>query len=179
VYAPSAAARAASVGAHREGAVLYASAVRFADDVSVRAGLLDSQAREAYLAGEFVEAAEACGEALVSHRAAGAVREGAPYLKSAELYDIKRGTWSPTGRMSARRNDSEAAIVLGDGKVLVSGGHAGFDLRQNTAELYHPKPATWTSASDTTSSTTVACTRPTLPGSPPGCRGLAPSRSPA
>ena len=80
-YAPSAAARAATVGAHREGAVLYASAVRFAEDVSVRAGLLDSQAREAYLAGDFVEAAEACGEALVSHRAAGAVREEAGSLR--------------------------------------------------------------------------------------------------
>ncbi len=80
-YAPPAAAGAASVGAHREGAALYASAVRFADEGSVRAGLLDSQAREAYLAGDFVEAAEACGEALAGHRAAGAVREEAGSLR--------------------------------------------------------------------------------------------------
>jgi len=80
-YAPAAAARAASVGAHREAAALYARAVRFADEASARAGLLDSQAREAYLTGEFAEALEACSEALVSHRAAGAVREEAASLR--------------------------------------------------------------------------------------------------
>ncbi|HTU84305.1 MAG TPA: AAA family ATPase [Solirubrobacteraceae bacterium] len=80
-YAPAAAARAASVGAHREAAALYARSVRFADEASARAGLLDSQAREAYLTGDFAEAFEACGEALASHRAAGAVREEAASLR--------------------------------------------------------------------------------------------------
>ena len=80
-YAPAAAARAASVGAHREAAALYARAVRFVDEASARAGLLDSQAREAYLTGDFAEAFEACSEALVSHRAAGAVRKEAASLR--------------------------------------------------------------------------------------------------
>ena len=80
-YAPAAAARAASVGAHREAAALYARAVRFVDEASVRAGLLDSQAREAYLTGDFAEAFEACSEALAGHRAAGAVREEAASLR--------------------------------------------------------------------------------------------------
>ena len=80
-YAPPAGARAASVGAHREAAALYARAVRFVDEASVRAGLLDSQAREAYLTGDFAEAFEASSEALAGHRAAGAVREEAGSLR--------------------------------------------------------------------------------------------------
>jgi DNA-binding CsgD family transcriptional regulator/tetratricopeptide (TPR) repeat protein len=80
-YAPEAAARAASVGAHREAAALYGRAVRFVDEASARAGLLDSQAREAYLTGDFAEAFEACSEALVSHRSTGAVRKEAASLR--------------------------------------------------------------------------------------------------
>jgi DNA-binding CsgD family transcriptional regulator/tetratricopeptide (TPR) repeat protein len=79
-YAPAAAARAASVGAHREAAALYARAVRFVDEPSARADLLDGQAREAYLTGDFAEAFEACSEALACHRAAGAVRREAASL---------------------------------------------------------------------------------------------------
>ena len=80
-YAPAAAARAASVAAHREAAALYARAARFAGEASARAGLLDLQASEAYLTGEFAEAFEACSEALVSHRAAGALRKEAASLR--------------------------------------------------------------------------------------------------
>jgi DNA-binding CsgD family transcriptional regulator len=80
-YAPEAALRAASVGAHREAAALYACAAHCADQASVRAGLLDSQAREAYLTGEFAEAFEVCGEALAGHRAARAVRKEAASLR--------------------------------------------------------------------------------------------------
>ena len=80
-YAPAAAVRAASVGAHREAAALYARAGRFADEASARAGLLDLQAREAYLTGDFAEAFEACSEALASHRSAGAVGKEAASLR--------------------------------------------------------------------------------------------------
>jgi ATP/maltotriose-dependent transcriptional regulator MalT len=80
-YAPAAAMRAASVGAHREAAALYACAARFADETSAKAALLDSQAWEAYLTGDFAEAFEACGEALAGHRAAGAVRKEAASLR--------------------------------------------------------------------------------------------------
>jgi len=79
-YAPAAAARAASAGAHREAAVLYARAVRFVDEPSARGDLLDGQAREAYLTGDFAEAFEACSQALACHRAAGAVRKEAASL---------------------------------------------------------------------------------------------------
>jgi tetratricopeptide (TPR) repeat protein len=80
-YAPTAAARAASVGAHREAAALYAGAARFADKPSTRAELLDSLAREAYLTGDFAEAFEACSEALAAHHAAGALRKEAASLR--------------------------------------------------------------------------------------------------
>lgn len=79
-YAPAAAVRAASVGAHREAASLYARAVRFAEEPSARADLLDGQAWEAYLTGDFGEAFEACGEALAAHRGAGAQRKEAASL---------------------------------------------------------------------------------------------------
>src|SRR2546430_4576526 len=79
-YAPAAAARASSVGAHREAAALYARAVRFMDDPFARGDLLDGQAREAYLTGDFAEAFEACSEALACHRAAGAPRNEAASL---------------------------------------------------------------------------------------------------
>ena len=79
-FAPAAAVRAASVGAHREAAALYARAVRFADEPSARADLLDSQAWEAYLTGDFAEAFDACSEALAGHRAAGALRKEAASL---------------------------------------------------------------------------------------------------
>ena len=80
-YAPAAAVLAASVGAHREAAALYACAVCFADEGAVRADLLDSQAGEAYLTGDFVEAFEACDEALAGHRASCAVRKEAASLR--------------------------------------------------------------------------------------------------
>jgi DNA-binding CsgD family transcriptional regulator len=80
-YAPAAAVRAASVGAHREAASLYACAVGVADEASARADLLDSQAAEAYLTGDFADAFEVCGEALAGHRAAGAVHKEAASLR--------------------------------------------------------------------------------------------------
>jgi len=79
-YAPAAAERAAWVGAHREAASLYGRAARFEDEPSARADLLDGQAGEAFLTGDFAEAFEACSEALVSHRAAGELRKEAASL---------------------------------------------------------------------------------------------------
>lgn len=47
----------------------------------MRARFLDSQAREAYLTGDFTDAFEACSAALAGHCAAGAVREEAASLR--------------------------------------------------------------------------------------------------
>jgi len=59
---------------------------------------------------------------------------------SAEIYDPVSGEWTPAGSMGALRTGA-AAILLGDGRVLVAGGRGsigdiGASLR--VAELYDP-----------------------------------------
>jgi DNA-binding CsgD family transcriptional regulator len=81
-YVPAAAVHAASVGAHREAAVLYGKVLRFVDqdDLELRGALLDQRARECYLTGDFADSFDACTEALTCHRALGAVRKEADAL---------------------------------------------------------------------------------------------------
>jgi hypothetical protein len=58
-------------------------------------------------------------------------------LASAEIYDPKTGTFSPTGAMTGRRA-YDAATLLADGRVLVAGGSTGStDLA--SAEIFDPK----------------------------------------
>jgi WD40 repeat protein len=52
-------------------------------------------------------------------------------LASAELYDPKTGTFSPTGSMTTVRVD-HTATLLSDGRVLIAGG------ADSSAELYQP-----------------------------------------
>ena len=68
-YAPAAAERAASLGAHREAAAQYARALRFGEDqpADARADLFEGRAYECYLANELPEAIEA-QEHAVEHR---------------------------------------------------------------------------------------------------------------
>ncbi len=69
--APAAAARAAALGAHREAAAQYARALRFADVLprDAQAELLERQAYEGYLAGDF-DGAIAAQERALAHRRA-------------------------------------------------------------------------------------------------------------
>ena len=61
-----------------------------------------------------------------------------PFLASAELYDPKTGTFSPTGSMASPR-EVHTATLLADGRVLITGG-ADFQARAvAAAELYDPK----------------------------------------
>ena len=68
---------------------------------------------------------------------------------AAEIYDPATGTWSLTASMIAPRY-LEAAIVLSDGRVLVSGGSTdtipvGF---LSSAEIYDPATGTWSATGD-------------------------------
>ena len=64
---------------------------------------------------------------------------GAPILSSAELYDPRTGTFSPTGSMASAR-ESDTATLLSDGRVLFAGGVKGglWDDLLASAELYDP-----------------------------------------
>jgi N-acetylneuraminic acid mutarotase len=64
-----------------------------------------------------------------------------------ELYDPATGSWTTTGSLLNGRVDHGAAL-LRDGKVLVAGGHIGFDTNvvaviTATAELFDPATGTW------------------------------------
>jgi DNA-binding CsgD family transcriptional regulator/tetratricopeptide (TPR) repeat protein len=69
-WAPAAAQRASSLGAHREAAAHYQRALRFADSLpgEERAALLEGRAYECYLTGELDEAIAAQERALVQRR---------------------------------------------------------------------------------------------------------------
>jgi len=65
---------------------------------------------------------------------------------SAELYDPRTASWSPTGSMHTSRL-AHTATRLPNGSVLVVGGFSGVSPNQasvSSAEIYNPSSGTWT-----------------------------------
>ena len=63
-------------------------------------------------------------------------------LASAEIYDPKSGTFSPTGSMATARKRA-GATLLGDGRVLIVGGEDAQLNAISTAEIYDPQSGTF------------------------------------
>jgi DNA-binding CsgD family transcriptional regulator len=108
-FAPEAAARAASLGAHREAAAQYARALRFGDRLQPeeRAELLSRRAVACYLADENDEAIEAQQAALESYRELGDRRREGDSLRF-----LSQILWCPGRVAESRRAGREAVAVL-------------------------------------------------------------------
>ncbi|HET7097272.1 MAG TPA: AAA family ATPase [Casimicrobiaceae bacterium] len=108
-YAPQAAARASSHGAHREAAALYKVALDYAEyaELQTRAELLEARAYECYLINQIAEAVAARSDALEIARAMGdRLREGRM------LHWLSRLLWLQGQNERAERYATEAVAVL-------------------------------------------------------------------
>ncbi|HWA44863.1 MAG TPA: AAA family ATPase [Hypericibacter adhaerens] len=108
-HAPLAAARAASLGAHREAAAHYASALRHAVSLpnETRAQLFEWRSYECYLTDQIAEAIEARGAALTLWRAGGnRLKEGD------SLRWLSRLSWFNGQKAAAERYAAEAVAIL-------------------------------------------------------------------
>jgi DNA-binding CsgD family transcriptional regulator/tetratricopeptide (TPR) repeat protein len=119
-FAPSAAARASKLGAHREAASLYARALRVAAavPVPVRARLLEGRAAECFFTTQFEPAADAMRRALDCYTELGdKLREGNALRSLAQL------VWQ-TGSLAEARDVALRAVAvlepLGPARQLVT-----------------------------------------------------------
>jgi DNA-binding CsgD family transcriptional regulator/tetratricopeptide (TPR) repeat protein len=108
-FAPAAAVRAASLGAHREAAAHYARALRFTDALPVeeRAELLEAHAHECYLTDQYDEAIESLRRALEHHRQLGdSLKEGNALRSLSSLL------WCPGQVAEAEKAGRQAVNLL-------------------------------------------------------------------
>jgi predicted ATPase/DNA-binding CsgD family transcriptional regulator len=108
LFAPIAAARAASVGAHREAAALYEQALRFGAGLPPdrQAELLDRRSRECYTTDQNAEAIEAAQAALAHRRALGDKRREGDALRW-----LSQIFWCP-GRVAECEGAGRAAVAV-------------------------------------------------------------------
>jgi DNA-binding CsgD family transcriptional regulator len=107
-FAPAAAERAASLGAHREAVSHYARALRFGDRLSAaeRAELLERRARECFLTDQYDEGIASLEEALGCRRELGdRIKEGDDLRRLSEFL------WCP-GRTEESERAARAAVAL-------------------------------------------------------------------
>lgn len=107
-YAPAAAVRSASLGAHREAAAQYARALRFADGLPLetQADLLERRAYQCFLTAQFTEAIELCNRALECRRSLGDRRKEGDALRA-----LARILWC-TGRITESGERAREAVAL-------------------------------------------------------------------
>ncbi len=108
-FAPAAAARSSSVGAHKEAAEQYERALRYADELPLaeQAELLKLRSHECYLTDQADEAIDALRTATECYRELGdRLQEGGTLAKLAEIL------WCPGRGEEARRTAREAVVLL-------------------------------------------------------------------
>jgi hypothetical protein len=91
------------------------------------------------------------GRVLVAGGADQSIDTGDNVLQSAEIYDPRTGTFSPTGSMTVPRVGA-AAAPLPDGRVLVVGGDDKIQLAGalKSAEIFDPATGSFTPTGDMT-----------------------------
>ena len=107
-FAPAAAERASSLGAHREAADQYARALRFSHTLppEERASLLDRRAHESFLTDEYGVARESLEEALAYHRMAGNRHKEGNSLRA-----LSEVLWCP-GRTAEAEGAARRAVAV-------------------------------------------------------------------
>jgi DNA-binding CsgD family transcriptional regulator/tetratricopeptide (TPR) repeat protein len=107
-FAPAAAERAASLGAHREAAAQYGRALRFADGLlpEAKAELLERRSYECFLTDQFDDSIEAQTKAVLLHRELGDRR-----AEGAALSCLARRVWCG-GRTADAVEASQRAVAL-------------------------------------------------------------------
>jgi hypothetical protein len=68
--------------------------------------------------------------------------DGSRRLESAELYDLRTGTFRSTGNMTEPRSEY-AAVLLSDARVLMTGGNRSSDQVLASAEIYDHRAGTF------------------------------------
>ena len=107
-YAPAAAERAASLGAHREAAAQYARALRHGQfSERERAELLEQRARECYRTDQYDEGIAALEDALIHRRTLGDALGEADALRR-----LSEFLWCPGRTLEAERSAQTAVALL-------------------------------------------------------------------